>query len=353
MQPIIHLVVSDLYSGDAIGNFVFAIYHLLQQHSFSVQLYAERADSSAPGVQSYATFFKQVHPEDCLLYQISNYDPILPQLMATPCRRVLYYHNITPGKFFEPWSIETQKLLDAGRAALPLIASAHAALANSHYSLAEIEAFLPTETPRQVFPPFLARQLNYAKISAPTPINPPFLLLLGRIVPHKRVEKALDIFSLLRRKIPDLNLIVAGSQYEPYTAILKASISENAALSGSVCFTGPLPAENIQALLRQASGLLHTSAHEGFCMPILEAMMVGTLVFAHVQPAVLETLNGTGVTFDAGQSDEAAECILQILCDTNPATRERIIVAQKYQAQKLLAKAAESTLLDILTYHLH
>jgi glycosyltransferase involved in cell wall biosynthesis len=343
----IRFVVSDLFSGDAIGNFVLAVRSMLERQGLPTAVYAERFDEGLKGVKPYGDFFKDVRLNDTLFYQLSNCDPAWPELMKAPCRRIVYYHNITPGHFFAPYSPETAALLDAGRNCLALICSSHTVLSNSRYSLAEVEPFLSPEVERRVFPPFLKGKISPSpSLDTPSPPKDQYLLVLGRVVPHKRVEEAIKIFACVREKIPALRLVIAGSQYEPYQEKLQALISADRTLTEAVAFTGPLAAEQISSLLSKASGLMHTSAHEGFCMPLLEAMLAKIPVFAHGQPAVKETLGGVGVVFDAGLPWEAAERILNILND--PQKRSSLVEAQSRRAEALLGQADGKVLSGIL-----
>lgn len=351
--PRIHLLVSDLYRGDAIGNFVSAVRRMLLRRGFDAPVYAERYDDVFTDVLSYEFFFATVRSSDVLFYQLSNRDPALPAIMAVPCRKVVYYHNITPGIFFAPYSLETAASLEAGRADLSLVGSADALLANSRYSLAEVSSCLPPAVPRAFFPPFLAGQLLDITLATPpkdkmsSAFPFPYLLALGRVVPHKRIEDAIRIFAVLHDAKPDLRLVIAGSHYEPYVETLKQMLGGYPGLSTHVIFTGKLFHEDVPRFLCNAAALLHASAHEGFCMPALEAMLANIPVFANSQEAVSETLGGTGVLFDARNPREAAEHII----NNGFALRRRkqIIAAQRQRAKKLCALADEDTLLNFLS----
>lgn len=338
----LHLVTSDLYHGDAIGNFVLTVHDKFLGQGLNVQLYAERHDTRISDIQPYAAFFANVKRGDTLFYQLSNHDPAWPRLMAVSCRKVVYYHNITPGHFFAPYSQETATQLDAGRAALALIASAHAVLANSQYSLAEVQPFLAPATLQGVIPPFLPVFIEDLSKLGPSRNVKPYLLTLGRVVPHKHLEAALKIFRYVHEHLPSLRLVVAGSLYEPYAEVLRKRISEDPQLSDAVQLTGALPIEEIRALFASGTGLLHTSAHEGFCMPVLEAMLAGLPVFAHAQKAVCETLGGTGILFDADKPEQAAKHIVRILND--PPARQALIATQQARGREVVNQANSDTL---------
>jgi len=346
----IHILVSDLFLGDAIGNFVLAVRDMLLRRGFLTYIYATRHDAAITNVFPYKTFFDDVRPNDILFYQLSNYDPSLSTIMGAPCRKVVYYHNITPGHFFAPYSPETAKFLDAGRAALSLVGKADALLANSSYSLAEVSPYITSTVPCAFFPPFLTPQLaDIITLSSPqkkiSPFPFPYLLTLGRVVPHKRVEDAIRIIALLREKKPHLRLVIVGSHYVPYISELKQLIARYPGLSDNVIIAGKLSHADMICFLHNALALLHTSAHEGFCMPVFEAMLANVLVFANNQKAVAETLGGAGILFDA-QTPPAA--VKHILCGLDFRKQKGMLAAQRLRAKELCALANEDALLHLL-----
>lgn len=349
----IHLIVSDLYPGDAIGNFVLSIHRELDKQKFSTYLYAERFDTEIPNVYTYAKFFSSVKLGDVLLYQLSNHDSAFPEMMDMPCRKVVYYHNITPGHFFAPYCPQTAEQLEAGRRSLGFIRRADAVLANSRFSLSEITPFLAPGTSCAVFPPFLSSCLavepDTDKANAPSSFRlsgTPYLLMLGRIAPHKRIEDAIAVFTCVRSQFPNLRLVIVGAPYPPYADALQCSIAIYGGEENAVVFTGKVDRGDVAVLLRHASGLLHTSAHEGFCMPLVEAMSAGIPVFAHKQEAILETLGGAGIVFDAKKPQEAAKLIVNCLSNAN--RRFTMLAAQKKRASSLLLEADAKKLLQLL-----
>lgn len=347
----VHLVVSDLYPGDAIGNFVLSVKAMLNRYGINSCLYAERFDPSLQDVEPYTSFLTKVSSSDTLFYQLSNYDPALSDILSTSCHKVIYYHNITPGHFFEPYSPDTASLLDRGRLDLPFVKQADVLLANSLYSLSEVKIFLAKSALSAFFPPFLyeqaaqTTQVKNENKKCSVFIDEPYLLCLGRVVPHKRTEDAINIFSALLEQMPNLSLLITGSQFEPYMDTLNKIIKTYPELEERVVFTGKVSDKEIHKILTKASGLLHTSAHEGFCMPIFEAMEAKIPVFAHNQRAVTETLGGTGVIFDSSKPDEAAR---KIVSGFEPYALNNIIVAQQEQAMKLRSLANEKILLNFL-----
>jgi glycosyltransferase involved in cell wall biosynthesis len=101
----------------------------------------------------------------------------------------------------------------------------------------------------------------------------PSLVVLGRLVPHKRVELALRATALLATELPDLELVVAGHGWwdEPLRRL-----AADLAIDHRVRFAGFVPEEDKHALLCSAWLMLVPSLKEGWGLTIVEAGARGT-----------------------------------------------------------------------------
>jgi glycosyltransferase involved in cell wall biosynthesis len=91
-------------------------------------------------------------------------------------------------------------------------------------------------------------------------------------------------------------------------------------------FTGAVSDWELAAFYRHASVYLSMSEHEGFCVPLVEAMAAGVPVMAYASSAVPETLGGAGVTFAPKDMEYAAELLGQLAFDDE--VRRRVIEGQ-------------------------
>lgn len=300
-----HLLVSDLFPRDAIGNFVLGIKETLRMQNVQTALYAERYASGMPVAGTYLDFFQRVQPDDVLLYQLSNGDPAFSDLMQVACKKVVYYHNITPGLFFRPTHAETADVLDAGRAMLPLLSAADAVYANSWWSLHEVIPYLQPHAMRGVMPPLTKKSLAFSEERQTfTQPDAPYLLTVGRIIPHKNTLWAIRLFAALHTLLPNFTFVVMGDGFGGYELNVR-KFAATMLPENRIRFTGSVSDAEAATLFQGATGLVCASLHEGFGVPLVEAMAYGVPVFALEQPAVSETLNGAGILLTADVAVEA------------------------------------------------
>jgi glycosyltransferase involved in cell wall biosynthesis len=92
-------------------------------------------------------------------------------------------------------------------------------------------------------------------------------------------------------------------------------------------FTGAVPDEDLAAYYRKADAYVSLSEHEGFCVPLVEAMAADVPVLAYAAGAVPETLGGAGVLFRPKDLEFAAEMLGTLVYDR--PVRERVLEGQR------------------------
>jgi glycosyltransferase involved in cell wall biosynthesis len=92
-------------------------------------------------------------------------------------------------------------------------------------------------------------------------------------------------------------------------------------------FTGPVPAAELAAYYRASSVYVSLSEHEGFCVPLVEAMAMDVPVLAYSAAAVPDTLGGAGVQFAPKDLEYAAELLGMLAFEDEP--REGVLAGQR------------------------
>ncbi len=316
--PAVHQMLPDFAYGDAIGNDVLAIQKTLRAWGFVSDIFAEHVH---PRLRSRARPWREyavgARPEDVLIFHFSIGHSLADAVPGLPGRKVLRYHNITPAEFLEQLSPEAARRSRQGREQLPALARAvELGLGVSDYNCAELEE---ASCPATAVVPILL-DLDLLQTAPDAAVlhrfggQGPNLLHVGRLAPNKRIEDLLKVHYWLTRLVPGARLLLVGSGLDlPYGRGLREMVSE-LDLSG-VHFAGHVSDAQLMAYYRVAHLYLCQSEHEGFCVPLVEAMHFGLPIVAHASTGVPGTLGGGGVLLDRKDHPRTAEVCARILGD--------------------------------------
>ena len=340
------------HRGDAIGDSARRIRDLLRARGHRAEIYALTIDADMAGeVRPFAHAEARAGDVTILHYALPS--PMTAAFAALPHGRVLQYHNITPAHFFAPYQPEVFRIAALGRQDLATLAGhTDLALGDSEYNRQEL-ARLGFE-PTAVMP--VAVDLARITTAPPHPVVERLMgdgltnfLFVGRIVPNKRIEDIIRLAEVYKRHI-DANyrfVFVGRTDGMPrYYATLRALIAEFDMLPERFVFTGPVPDWELSAYYRTASVYLSLSEHEGFCVPLLEAMAADVPVFAYDSSAVADTLGGAGVCWSPKDLELASELLGQLAFD--PAVRAQVIAGQRRRLADFDERALVGRLLDLL-----
>jgi glycosyltransferase involved in cell wall biosynthesis len=333
-MPAIHQLVAGFSLGDAISNEARLLRRLFQSWGSAPEIFSERQrilPQLRREARDAATAAQLVRPGDVVLLHLSIGSPVNELFRQLACRKALRYHNITPPEFFENFSAPVARQLRAGREQLQALAGAAPVnLAVSEFNAAELRALGYGAV--SVLPLVLdLGQLRGAADAAALAkyddgrVN---ILFVGRGAPNKRLEDVLAAFHYFQRYVePQSRLIHAGSYagLERYGALIFTRIRE--LQLAHVELTGSLPQAELNACYRSASVFLCMSEHEGFCIPLLEAMAHDVPVLAYAAGAVPETLAGAGVLFKEKRFDLVAEMLGRLARDA--ALRASVLARQR------------------------
>ncbi len=265
----------------------------------------------------------------------------------------LVYHNITPSEFFEGLSHDHARLTAQGRAELAqLVPAAALIIADSAFNGAEIEALggtvdaiqPPIATTRRLAAipddPKLARTLDDRDV--------PDLVSIGQTAPHKRPHELLFAHHLLVTHLGiDATLTLIGAAPVPaYDDVMSRTI-ELLALHRARML-GPVSDVELATRLRRARALVTMSVHEGFCVPVVEAMAAGVPVVACAAGAVPETAGGAALLLppDAPPTT-VAEALREII--TNDALAADLRTRGLARAAELEERTDPARLLPLLS----
>lgn len=356
----VRIVSRNIFQRDAVGNLCLDIYRLFKQNNIPVALYAEQFELSLNDfVRKVDLISKETMSYDQLLYFSSTYDPALEKLLQLPFnRKIAYFHGITPPELLQVFDPELSMTCRRAYNQLGFLQQFDVLATNSHASGEFLSSFFDDDSrfhadEIRVIPPYLLSMTALVDASDPqeevsVACAGVRFLYVGRIKSHKRIEDLLKLLSAYHELDSSAELWIVGEALDnAYRDYLRWVQEDEIALPvETVKWLGSVNDERLAELYRNASVYINMSEHEGFCIPIFEAMLAGLPVFTYGLPAVREVLGGAGVYFVEKNYPHLARSIKSILDDSSRLNS--IIEKQKARVIELARAMDGMAILDLL-----
>lgn len=334
----VHQLLPDLAYGDAISNQAIAIRSHLRALGYRSEIFVKNLDRR---VSSEAKFFDQalISKDAGLFYHHSIGSELTKFAIEHRGPRCLIYHNITPAEFFAPYRPGFAWMLEAGRADLSRLASQFAlSVGDSAYNAAELAA-CGFQNPGVL--PIIVNPAKWNMVADPRLMNElqdgkANLLFVGRIAPNKCQDQLLEAFACYLTLAPNARLILVGDgrMADPYYRRVVDLVKKFDPGNG-VVLAGQVGDAQLSAYYRTAHLYWSMSEHEGFCVPIVEAMWFDTPVLAYRSSAVPETLGEAGVMFTS-KTDLREIAALAKLMIYDDKLRKKVLAAQRKRRSDFL-----------------
>lgn len=333
-MKIIQLLPTIAY-GDAVGNDTMALREALLEFGYETHIYAENIDGrrTEDFIHHY-TELPRLEKDDVILYHFSTGSLAMTNILQeSVCRKVMVYHNITPGHFFEDYDPGMKALVDGGREELASLKGVfEACLCDSSYNMDDLKS-IGYDCPMSVLPILIPFE-DYDKAPSKKVIAEfkdegyTNFLFVGRVAPNKKQENIIRAFAYYHNHYNEKSrLFLVGNtslgKYMQRLALYAAKLG----LADEIKFTGAVPFSDILAFYSIADIFLCMSEHEGFCVPLLEGMHFNIPVLAYGEAAVTETMGtGTG-RLDDNSPAYVAACADYVL--QHQDAREKLLAAQR------------------------
>ena len=309
------------HRGDAVGDSARRMRGLLRARGHESDIYALTIDDDVRG-ETRAFSDPEARQGDVTILHFAIASPMSEALASLPAGRVIQYHNITPAHFFAGHDAGIVGLVTRGRQELAGLAGrVDLALGDSEYNRQELETLGFPET--AVFP--IAVDTARLTEAPPRPALERVLrdgltniLFVGRIAPNKKLEDHLRLAEHYKRYIDPFHRFIfvgRGDACPRYYAMLRALMTQYRMTTERFWFVGRVPDADLAVFYRTASAYVSLSEHEGFCVPLIEAMATGVPVLAYASTAVPETLGGAGIAFSPKNLEHAAEMLGLLVYD--------------------------------------
>lgn len=331
---VIHQIMPAFLYADALGNQADRIRAQLRQWGYESQIYTEVRDRrwADPGLDVARYRGRE---DQAVIFHYSIGSSLTTRVLNLPDRVVPYYHNVTPPEFLRGHNPELARLLDQGQRELELFKGVPYALAASDYNRQEMLArgFARVD----VLPYFVT--FDALRASAHSPIgqqvtqrlasNRVNVLFVGRLVPNKCQDDLVRVMHYYQRLIdPNAHLLLVGGEANApgYRLELQTLIDvlgvKNVELAGSIG-----PDAGLGGYYQAATAFVCLSEHEGFCVPLLEAMAFDVPVIAFRSTGVPYALGEAGWLLDDKRPAVVSEAIE--LAHADRRLRSRLIEQQR------------------------
>lgn len=352
---VIYQVMETLDVGDAVSN-------ITRSHAQGMadlgQPPAILARYTHPSVTKETLPLRQVlaQPDCGLIFHYWNYNSSAWVLHATRGPKALYYHNITPPEYFPPDSSSYEQS-SAGyaqlRRILPLF---DIIVGDSRYNLLSCAPYLTRPVPSMPIYPIVEPETLwntpydtglYERLRAPGETN---FLFVGRIAPNKRQDQLIRLFDHYYRTInrhARLWLVGNTAGYPAYLDMI-VELKRSLPAGDRVMLPGKVDEAEMHAYFRAADVFVCASAHEGFCVPLAQAMALDIPVLAYRSSAIPETLGDGGLLVHEWDPPRVAE--LMHLAASDPALRARLITTQRRALARFSAGEARARLTALVRY---
>jgi glycosyltransferase involved in cell wall biosynthesis len=317
-------VIPSLASRDAIGGHVLQLQDLLRSRGFESDIYygnatPDRLDAGLP----IAKLGDRSSSGRVLLYQLSIGSGVGDTFRERSERKFVNYHNITPADLLEAWVPEVGDEVRRGRAQLLELAPVtEFAVADSEFNerellhagyrstrtvplLLDLEGFAGSPDPQ------LAERLGEQRANGGAD-----LLFVGKVSPHKGQDDLVKSLAAYRRLYdPQARLHIVGGAISPAYQSAVERFAAELGLADAVEFAGSVTHEELIAYYANADAFVCLSNHEGFCVPLLEAMFHRVPIVSYRFTAVPETVATAGLVLPDKQPVRVAAAVDRVVHD--------------------------------------
>jgi glycosyltransferase involved in cell wall biosynthesis len=311
----VHHFVPVLHRGDAVGRHTLRLRDATRARGLNSNVFVDVVqDDTAEDTVPVLAYKDVAEPGDVVVYQFATASMMAPWLAGRRETLVVNYHNITPPELMEPWDHHLALGQARAQSDLAVLAPRTAlAVADSGYN--ETHLALAGFAATAVIAPSAALAAD-AGAPAGDRTRPTTWLSIGRISPNKSLEHAITALAVTRLgRDPGATLRIIGKPAtDAYDRALRRYVAELGLLH-AVSFEGHASDATVAEAYASADALVVASEHEGFCVPVVEAMAAGLPVVAFDQGAVPEVLGDAGVLLTTRDPYEVADTIADLLAD--------------------------------------
>ena len=330
--------------GDAITDQMLAIKSMLREHGYDSEIYSQQVPDELSHEIKNIENYKGKSNGVLLVHHSMGFDGI-DKIINLPDKEILIYHSITPERFLE--DDYTKEYARLGLAQLQsYLRRVEYVIADSNYNRQDLLR-LGYNNKIDVMPVQInIRRLDH--VQAETRIlenlkDTTNILFVGRVAENKCQEDVLRAFAVYYHNYNrNSRLFLVGDiSREAYVERLRSEVKD-LGINEVVCFTGKVSEEELKAYYQASDLFLCMSEHEGFGVPLLEAMRMSVPVIAYRSSAVPETMDGAGMLVTEKNYDYLGALMDEVLQDAS--LREGILTVQQKRLERMNQSRTDKTL---------
>ncbi len=339
----VHQVCAGAVPRDAISHHLLESQRVLRDLGLRSEILCEDErihPALARRVRRVSDWGEVARPGDAAVLHYSIGSPAFGYVLSRCDRTAIHYHNITPAELL--WEDAPAVALACARGRAELAGLAHrvgSAAADSGFNAAELHdlGFPDVEVVG-----VMRRELPVAP-AARSADGRLRLLFVGRGVPNKAQHHLIAALAALRQTGADALLTLVGTWegMEPYERRCRR-LASALRVEEHVDFAGSLDDAGLARAYATSDCFVCLSDHEGYCVPLVEAMAAGLPIVAWAAGAVPETVGAAGLLLDDKRPSMVAEAVLAATSD--PALAARMVAGRRGQLGRLSGEAVAGRL---------
>ncbi len=325
MRPArIDQLLPSIVGRDAVGHHTLEAQGVLRSLGFVSEIYAEGIGREMWGRAHPISELPRLPPgRQWLIYQASTGSRVAEVFAEHPGRKLLDYHNITPGERLDGWLPSLAEELRLGRRQMAELSGAVCyAFCDSAYNCSELRSWGYRHSAVSMLMldrANLARRADRrlsAALGRQRQAGETAWLFVGQLLPHKAQHDVVAAFAAYRKAYDErARLRLVGRRRVPLYAESVVRLADELGVGDSVELLDSVTAAELVALYEGSDVYVCCSEHEGFCAPLIEAMHHRLPVVAYGAGAVPETLGGAGVLLGSKEPALVAAAVRRLMKD--------------------------------------
>lgn len=318
----VHIVTTGFTPRDAISQHVIEEQTFIRSLGLRCEIFAE-PKMTHPAYRDRARDVREwsrlAQSDDAAILHYSIASPAIDHVLDRAARCGLVYHNITPAEMLRDYAPALARECEQGRRRLAELADrVVATVADSAYNANELIALgFPEPRIGGILLPSLTTTSPIVRASG----GRTRLLFVGRGVPNKAQHDLILALAALREVAVDAELLLVGGWggLEAYHRHCQW-LARAAGVADRVTFAGSIDDTELAEAYASSDLFLCLSDHEGFCVPLVEAMAADLPIVAFASSATPGTVGQAGLVLDQKTPSLVAEAVMETLA--NPELRD-------------------------------